>query len=571
MMKQILFCVTIMFLSAWASAQSPGYVARAKKYIDQYATLAILEQKKSGIPASITLGQGILETEAGASELMTEANNHFGIKCKNGYQGPYYKHDDDAPKEHFKKYTCAAESFSDHSALLLNNPRYAPLLRLPQTDYAAWAKCLRKCGYATNPTYAEQLIKIIEDFKLQDYTYTALDSSLRQDQLAASEPEIKVLPVRDTSKKPTSAPEFTQPIVPAASSALAKIADSAKNAIMHPANSVPQPAIKPIVKIDTAKKTAAPPVVAIAKPVAKVNTLIDSTKINKPRSASIPVVTVSANPTPVAKVEKKPVDESHVVIVNGLQAFYAYKDEMLLQYAMKYHKTYQQLLMINDLTDGPLPFNMYVYLEHKHTRGTNAQHEVKEGESLMMIAQEEGMQVKSLRELNLLNPNEEPLPGTILQLQNSASIKPVVNVNESTAHNRNSIIINEEPAIASSNDFIEIPKPKPAATNITNGDNRTTKPAPGKIEPDPQFEAFLDSMANALDNKKAEFKPAPAKPAPVETKVNTAGKPDKFYTVKRGDTAFSIAKSNNITLDQLMKWNNIDGHIVIGQNLQVKE
>ncbi len=561
MRKITLFCITIMFLSAWAYAQSPGYVARAKKYIDQYATLAILEQKKSGIPASITLGQGILETEAGASELMTEANNHFGIKCKNGWQGPYYKHDDDAPNEHFKKYTCAAESYSDHSALLLNNPRYAPLLVLPQTDYAAWAKCLRKCGYATSPTYAEQLIKIIEDFKLQDYTYTALDSSLRQDQLAESEQEIKVMQVRDTAEKP--GPFNTAPIAPATSNSLAQIADSAKKAIMPPANIVTQPITKQVARTDTTIMTIGLPVASVAKPIAKSHT--DTLKINRPKPVAVPTAAATTNAVPVAKAEKKPVNENHIVMVNGLQAFFAYKDELILQYAMKYHKTYQQLLMINDLQDGPIPFNMYVYLEHKLTKGVNARHEVKEGESLLMVAQEEGIQLKSLRELNLLNPNEEPIPGTILELQNPALQKPVVNVSELTAHNRNSIVVNEEQVAQTSSDYIEIPKPKPAATNTESKTTKTT----GKIEPDPQFEAFLDSMSNALDHKNAAPKAAPAKPAPAQ--MNAAGKQEKFYTVKRGDTAFGIAKSNNITLDQLMKWNKMDGHITIGQNLQVKE
>ena len=563
MRKITLFCITIMFLSAWAYAQSPGYVARARKYIDQYATLAILEQKKSGIPASITLGQGILETEAGASELMTEANNHFGIKCKNGWQGPYYKHDDDAPNEHFKKYTCAAESYSDHSALLLNNPRYAPLLVLPQTDYAAWAKCLRKCGYATSPTYAEQLIKIIEDFKLQDYTYTALDNSLRQDQLAESEPEIKEMQVKDTAEK--SATVITTPKVPSTGSSIALIADSAKKAIMHPENVVTQPVAKQVARTDTTKKPIALQVAAVAKPVNKTPVHLDSLKTNIPKPVATPTAAVTTNTMPVAKVEKKPVDENHIVMVNGLQAFFAYKDELILQYAMKYHKTYQQLLMMNDLPDGPIPFNMYVYLDHKLTRGVNAQHEVKEGESLLMVAQEEGIQVKSLRELNLLNPNEEPMPGTILELQNPARQKPVVNVSELTAHNRNSIVVNEEQVAQTSSDYIEIPKPKPAATNTESKPTKTT----GKIEPDPQFEAFLDSMSNALDHKNAALKATPAKPAPAS--MNAGGKQDKFYTVKRGDTAFGIAKINNITLEQLMKWNKMDGHITIGQNLQVKE
>ena len=168
MKRCVLFFMAIMLLiTAMASAQD-GYNDRAQKYIQQYSTLAILEQQKNGIPAAITLGQGILETEAGASELMTEANNHFGIKCNNRWQGPTFSHTDDAPDECFKKYSCAAESFRDHSEHLKTNPRYSPLFSFSQTDYASWAVCLKKCGYATNPQYAQQLIKIIEDFKLQE-------------------------------------------------------------------------------------------------------------------------------------------------------------------------------------------------------------------------------------------------------------------------------------------------------------------------------------------------------------------------------------------------------------------
>src|ERR1700722_8267000 len=109
MKRCVLFCIAIMLLMPGGARAQDGYNERAQKYIQQYSSLAILEQKKNGIPAAITLGQGILETEAGASELMTEANNHFGIKCNNHWDGPTFAHTDDAPDECFKKYTCAAE------------------------------------------------------------------------------------------------------------------------------------------------------------------------------------------------------------------------------------------------------------------------------------------------------------------------------------------------------------------------------------------------------------------------------------------------------------------------------
>ena len=172
---------------------------------------AISEQRASGIPASVILGQGILETEAGASELMVKANNHFGIKCKNNWQGPTFLHTDDAKDECFKKYQSAEESYKDHSAHLINNPRYAPLFKCSKTDYAAWAVGLKRCGYATNPQYAQRLIKIIEDFRLQEYTYAALDSYMLhtypalvdespEQVFVSKDPPVKKEYVRDTGR-----------------------------------------------------------------------------------------------------------------------------------------------------------------------------------------------------------------------------------------------------------------------------------------------------------------------------------------------------------------------------------
>jgi len=240
MKKYLLFCITVMLLARAVAYAQDGYTERAKKYISDYSTLAILEQKKSGIPASITLGQGILETEAGASELMTEANNHFGIKCKNGWQGPTYSHDDDAPDECFKKYTCAAESYQDHSALLKRNPRYAPLFSLSQTDYAGWAKCLKKCGYATNPQYAERLIKIIEDFKLQDFTFSALDSALMNNY--SSTPLVNPTAADTTRKQMVARDTIAAIKKTTGQNPLSNIADSARNAILHPPNIIPKSA-----------------------------------------------------------------------------------------------------------------------------------------------------------------------------------------------------------------------------------------------------------------------------------------------------------------------------------------
>lgn len=138
---------------------------RYSEYIDRYADMAMEQQRLFGIPASITLAQGLLESAAGHSTLATQGNNHFGIKCHSDWTGPTMLRDDDFPEECFRVYKNAAESFADHSRFL-SRKRYSPLFTLDPLDYAAWARTLRKCGYATDPNYAERLITIIERYSL---------------------------------------------------------------------------------------------------------------------------------------------------------------------------------------------------------------------------------------------------------------------------------------------------------------------------------------------------------------------------------------------------------------------
>lgn len=141
---------------------------RYQTYINQYRDLAIEQMLKFKIPASITLAQGLLESGAGYSELATKGNNHFGIKC-HGWTGRKTYHDDDEAQECFRAYNNVYESYEDHSLLLLRQPRYRSLFSLDGDDYKGWAHGLKKCGYATSPTYAQKLIGIIELYKLQQY------------------------------------------------------------------------------------------------------------------------------------------------------------------------------------------------------------------------------------------------------------------------------------------------------------------------------------------------------------------------------------------------------------------
>tara|TARA_B100001057_G_scaffold491857_1_gene583013 strand:+ start:3592 stop:4482 length:891 start_codon:yes stop_codon:yes gene_type:complete len=147
-----------------------------KEYISSFSSIAIAQMKKHNIPASITLAQGILESGCGNSFLARSSNNHFGIKCGGQWEGKTSYHDDDKENECFRAYSRVKDSYLDHSLFLTSNQRYAFLFELKQDDYKAWARGLKKAGYATNPHYAERLIQLIEEEKLYIFDQFDADS-----------------------------------------------------------------------------------------------------------------------------------------------------------------------------------------------------------------------------------------------------------------------------------------------------------------------------------------------------------------------------------------------------------
>jgi LysM repeat protein len=166
MMQKITILTLLLASGLLASAQPDLKKFTIEQYIEKYASLAQNEMALYGIPASITLAQGILESNYGNSELTTKAKNHFGIKCHNGWTGKGYYMDDDTKQECFRVYDTDAESYRDHSDFLKTRERYAFLFELESTDYKSWAKGLLRAGYATNPQYANLLIRIIEERNL---------------------------------------------------------------------------------------------------------------------------------------------------------------------------------------------------------------------------------------------------------------------------------------------------------------------------------------------------------------------------------------------------------------------
>ena len=148
-----------------------------KKYISDFKETAKSNMKSHGVPASITMAQGILESGAGFGQLAKEANNHFGIKCHTGWTGESVKYDDDAEQECFRKYEDPAESYRDHSTCLSSRKRYESLFKLDKGDYEAWANGLKKAGYATDTLYPSKLIGIIERYELYKFDNEVLGRS----------------------------------------------------------------------------------------------------------------------------------------------------------------------------------------------------------------------------------------------------------------------------------------------------------------------------------------------------------------------------------------------------------
>ena len=160
-----------LFVCLTMSAALPpdGQKTPQQAYIEQFASLAVEEMYRSGVPASITLAQGLLESRYGLSDLAAKGNNHFGIKCHNNWQGGRMYHDDDRKGECFRKYDSPEQSYRDHSDFLRYRDRYKFLFDYDVTDYKAWAHGLKKAGYATDPSYPAKLIRLIEEYRLYEY------------------------------------------------------------------------------------------------------------------------------------------------------------------------------------------------------------------------------------------------------------------------------------------------------------------------------------------------------------------------------------------------------------------
>ena len=172
-----------------ATSNVKTYEDEIKLYVASFHEIAKNSMKTHGIPASIILAQGILESGAGKGKLAQSANNHFGIKCHTGWTGDSVKHDDDAEQECFRKYAQPSESYKDHSLFLTSRSRYATLFKLDKGDYQSWARGLKGAGYATDVKYPDKLIGLIERFELYKYDNEVLSRNYIP---AKKDPELEI-------------------------------------------------------------------------------------------------------------------------------------------------------------------------------------------------------------------------------------------------------------------------------------------------------------------------------------------------------------------------------------------
>ena len=386
-------------------------------YIDQYKDIAISEMKRTGIPASITLAQGIIESNSGESNLALNFKNHFGIKCKSDWKGETTYQDDDAKQECFRAYPNSNASYIDHSNFLKTRPNYAPLFELDPVDDSAWAYGLKKAGYATAADYPKKLLKVINDFELSQYNFP---------ELAFFEDDDTPTQKIDTSKKLQSSITIA-PIV--------KVKDTPTQQIINIADTIQLSNVKGIIKSDSIKITApsamngvgSMPIELPKESVLKIDTTINKIKFKDTSEIVISIIDTS-------KINKSIIDTSTLITktenttvkfeypkgkfkANQLLAIYVTAGRSFLELATTYNIALYKLYGYNDLEETDLVSkDQILYLVPKRKEISKKLHLVAAGESLYDISQNEGIQLNYLQAYNAGVTDKTLVAGTTLVL-----------------------------------------------------------------------------------------------------------------------------------------------------------
>ena len=429
-MKQLL----LLTLTLWMAIQTgwtqnnPATIA----YITQYKTIAMKEMKRTGVPASITLAQAIVESNSGESNLAKNHNNHFGIKCKSDWTGAKTYQDDDAKQECFRAYEEAELSFKDHSNFLKNRPNYVDLFLLDPVDDTAWAFGLKKAGYATASDYPKKLLKIIDDYELAQYNFPELANEIEVEEapvnkVLADTPVNKVLADTPVKKTPSDAP-VNKVLADTPVKTLNKplgIAQMNSNETLAPLPSKslptkPLPAVqKDTIKKDTIKKEIITAIQTTQKEPVKLDTVKESTIIQP---------TLINQPTynyPQGRFR-----------INNVPVILGKENISFIDIAIKYNVPLYKLFEYNEIeASNLLKRDQLIFLAPKKKAGATSFHLVKYNTSLHEISQLEGIQLSALKLYNpqLTDPVKE---GTQVLLFKQKDNSPVIKKDNSLLFNK---------------------------------------------------------------------------------------------------------------------------------------
>ena len=411
-------------------------------YIDQYKDIAINEMKRTGIPASITLAQGIIESNSGESNLALNFKNHFGIKCKSDWKGETTYQDDDAKQECFRVYPNSNASYIDHSNFLKTRPNYAPLFELDPVDDSAWAYGLKKAGYATASDYPKKLLKVINDFELSQYNFPELafveeedsptqkiDTSKKIEARKTIEPLIVIDSIKSDSLKTDlvkidSVKKVVDTVIKKDTTVIASSLDTATTSIMTVStnakdsfnskyiDTIQLSTVKGIISSDSVKITAPTAIKGIGSlptELPKDSAIRIDTNLSKKDTSTV----LSEQPNTAIKFEYP----KGKFKANQLLAIYATAGSSFLELATTYNIALYKLYGYNDLEETDLVTkDQILYLVPKRKELSKKVHVVVAGESLYDISQNEGIQLNYLQAYNTGITDKTLVAGTTLLL-----------------------------------------------------------------------------------------------------------------------------------------------------------
>jgi hypothetical protein len=400
----LIFCMTMQI--GWTQNNTITIA-----YIAQYKAIAMKEMKRTGVPASITLAQAILESNSGESNLAKKHNNHFGIKCKSDWTGAKAYQDDDAKQECFRAYDNAEVSFKDHSNFLKNRPNYVDLFLLDPVDDTAWAYGLKKAGYATASDYPKKLLKIIDDYELAQYNFPELENEVEEEEgvkTPSDGPVNKVLADTPVKKTPSDGPVNKV------------LADTPINKVITdtPTKSLNKPT--GIAQINTTNNlaplpTQTLPVQTLSAPQKdtlkkdtinkEVITVVQTTKMEQVKIDTTKAATITQSVLPKKPTYNYPEGQFRI---NQVPVILGKEKMSFIEIALKYKVPLYKLFEYNDIkASNLLDRDQLIFLAPKKKTGAASFHIVKYNTSLQEISQLEGVQLSLLK---LYNPDlVEPL------------------------------------------------------------------------------------------------------------------------------------------------------------------